>query len=141
MQVGEAADQGGAEQRLEFIELTAVHQPRDHLAHVIGLLGLRRDDAVQLVGGIQRCARFAGLQLAELAPVEVGHAAAGDGKGVLVVLGVVVGDARGLAVHVGAAQLLGGHHFAGGSLHQRRAGGKMVAWLRTMMVSSAIAGT
>ncbi len=93
VQVGEAADQGGAEQRLEFIELTAVHQPRDHLAHVIGLLGLRRDDAVQLVGGIQRCARFAGLQLAELAPVEVGHAAAGDGKGVLVVLGVVVGDA------------------------------------------------
>ena len=39
-----------------------------------------------------------------------------------VVLGVVVGDAGGAAVDVGAAQLLGRDHLAGRGLHQRRAG-------------------
>ena len=37
-----------------------------------------------------------------------------------IVLGEVVGDARQPRVHVGAAQFLGRHFFAGGGLHQRR---------------------
>lgn len=92
VQVGEAADQGGAEQRLEFVELGAVHQPCDHFAHVVGLLAVGGNHPVQLLGGVQRRARCTALQLALLAPVEVGDAAAGDGQGMVIVLGIVVGD-------------------------------------------------
>ncbi len=38
-----------------------------------------------------------------------------------VVQGVVIRDPRDPGMHLGAAQLLGRHHFAGGRLHQRRA--------------------
>ncbi len=38
-----------------------------------------------------------------------------------VIVGVVVGDAADLGVHVGAAQVLGADRLAGGGLHQRRA--------------------
>ncbi len=54
VQVGKAAHQGGAEQRLELIEHRAVHQSRNHFAHVERLLGIGRDHAVQLVAAVQR---------------------------------------------------------------------------------------
>jgi chemotaxis response regulator CheB len=63
VQVGEAADQRGAEQRLELIEHRAVDQPRNHFAHVERLLGIGRHHAVQLVGGVQRRHRCQALQL------------------------------------------------------------------------------
>ncbi len=122
VQVGEAAHQGSAEQRLELVEFAAVDQARNDLAHVEGLLAVHRDHPVQLVGGVQRSAGGEGVELALLGPVEVGDAAAGDGQRMLVVLGVVVGHAGGLAVHIGAAQVLGAHHLTGRGLHQRRAG-------------------
>ncbi|MNN06427.1 hypothetical protein D3C81_1192170 [compost metagenome] len=124
VQVGKAAHQGGTEQRLEFIEHRAVDQPRDHLAHIEGLLGVGRDHAVQLFAAVQRRHRGALLQLAELVPVEVGHAAPGDGQGVLVVVGIVVGHAAGLAVHVGATEVFGADHFTRSGLDQRGAGEK-----------------
>ena len=43
-----------------------------------------------------------------------------DPQRVAVVVRQVVGDAGGLRVQVAAAELLGGHHFAGRGLHQRR---------------------
>ncbi|KAI3480412.1 hypothetical protein L1887_57426 [Cichorium endivia] len=81
------------------------------------LRGLGEEDAV-----VGQDRDGVAVQFALLVPVEVGHAAAGDGQGVFVVVGVVVGDTAGLAVHVGAAEVLGADHLAGGRLHQRRAG-------------------
>ena len=43
---------------------------------------------------------------------------------VLVVDGEMIGDAGDARVHVGAAQLFGGHDLAGGGLHQRRSAEK-----------------
>ena len=40
---GKAADQGGAIELLELIEFRAIDEAGDHFAHVIGLLGSRRD--------------------------------------------------------------------------------------------------
>ena len=71
--------------------------------------------------GRQRCAqRDRGL----LGGVERRHHAPGDAERVGIVLGVMVGHAGGAGVHIRAAQLLGGDDFAGGRLHQRRAGEK-----------------
>ncbi len=118
VQVGEAAHQGGTEQRLELVEHRAVDQARDHLAHVERLLGIGRHHAIQLIGGIQRCHRGQALQLAQLVPVEVGHAASGQCQGVFVVVGIVVGHAAGAAVNIGTAEVFGTHHFTGGGLYQ-----------------------
>ena len=43
-----------------------------------------------------------------------------DFERVRVVVGQVVGNAGLAAVHVGAAELFGGHYLAGRGLHQRR---------------------
>ncbi|KWV85105.1 Methylmalonyl-CoA carboxyltransferase 12S subunit [Pseudomonas fluorescens] len=115
MQVRKAAHQGRAEQGLELIEHRAVHQPCDDFAHIKGLLGIRRDHAVQLFAAVQRRHRRALQQLTLLAPIEVGHAAPRQRQGVLIAVGIVVGHARDLAVHIGTAQVFGAHHFTGGS--------------------------
>ena len=47
LDVGKARDQRGAEAGLELVEFRAVDDARDDLAHVIGLAGVGRDDAVQ----------------------------------------------------------------------------------------------
>src|SRR5690606_19236049 len=70
--MGETANQRGAEQRLEFIEAGVVDDTGDHLAHVERLLAVGRNHPVQLFGGIARRQWLLALQLAELAPVEVG---------------------------------------------------------------------
>ena len=46
---------------------------------------------------------------------------AADVQGVVVVLGEMVGHAGDARVHIGAAEVLGADHLAGGGLHQRRA--------------------
>ena len=53
--------------------------------------------------------------------VEVGDDAAGERQRVIVVGRHVVGDAGFPRVHLGAAEVLGRDHLAGGGLHQRRA--------------------
>src|SRR6202048_965553 len=50
----EAGDQGRAVAGLEFLEVAAVDEARDDLAHVVGLLDVRVDDAVDLLGPKQR---------------------------------------------------------------------------------------
>ena len=57
-------------------------------------------------------------------PRQVAHDLPADGQRVLVIEGVVVGDARLNGVHLGAAELLRRHHLAGRGLHQRRAAEK-----------------
>ena len=111
-----------AVERLELVEAAAVHQPRDDLAHVEALARVGRDDAVEVARVVLRLLRRGNLPGILLAPVEVADDRADDGQRVLVVERVVVGDAGGAAMHVGAAQLLGADLFAGRGLHQRRPG-------------------
>ena len=118
VQMGKTTDQRGAEQRFELIEYRAVHQPRNDFAHIKRLFGIGRDDAVQLVLGIQRRQRAAVVQLAQLAPVEVGHTAAGQRQGMLVTVSVMVGNTGHLAVHIGTTQIFSADHFAGGRFYQ-----------------------
>ena len=124
MQMGKAADQGAAIQRLEFVEYRVVHQPGNHFAHVIGLFWISRHNAVQVGGGVAgRYNRFA-LQLACLAPVEVGNAAPGNGQRMFIVFGIMVSHAGGPAMHIGATQILGTDDLTGSRLDQGRAGEK-----------------
>jgi hypothetical protein len=122
--VGKAGDQGGAVAGLELVELGAVDQAGDHLAHVEGLARVGGDHAVELGLVVQRGARRDQGQLGRLAPVQAGHGLAGQGQRVHVVAGQVVGHARQARVHIAAAQVFGGHDLAGGGFDQRRAAQK-----------------
>ena len=53
---GKAADQGLAVEPLELVELAAVDEAGDDLAHVIGPAGVGRDDPVDLIGRVERLA-------------------------------------------------------------------------------------
>ncbi len=44
----EATDERGAVKRLELMELAAVHDARDHLAHIIGRANILGDDAIEI---------------------------------------------------------------------------------------------
>ena len=80
VEVGEAADQRGAVELLELVELAAVDEPRDHLAHVIGLAGVGGDDAVELPGIVERLARLADVEVRRLHAVEMADDAARDAQ-------------------------------------------------------------
>ncbi len=129
--LGEAAHQGGAVQRLELIEPGAVDQPRDELAHIVGLARARRNDAVQLGRIVQRFARrapraararaaLARRRQPHHARAQPRHGTARKRQRMRVVLGVVVGDAGTAAMHIGAAQGFGIDLLAGRRAHQRR---------------------
>ena len=49
----------GAVERLELVELAAIDEARDDLAHVVGLARIGRHDAVELAGVVARRARRA----------------------------------------------------------------------------------
>ena len=124
LQVRKAGDQRLAVVLLEFIELRAVDDPGDDLAHIVGLARVGGNHAVELVGGIERLARFPHFEGNILTEVEIRNDLAHKRKGVRVIERVMVGHARDPRMHLGAAQLLGRHHLAGRRLHQRRAGEK-----------------
>ena len=56
--------------------------------------------------------------------VQIADDAAAERQRVAVVFGIIIGDAGFFRVHVGAAELFGGDHFAGRRFHQRRAAEK-----------------
>ncbi len=117
----EAADEGRPVERLELVEARAVHDPRDHLAHIVGAAQVGRHDAVELGGVVARRLRRADREgRLRLRAREVGDDLAPDRQRVLVVERVVVGHAADAAMHVRPAQLLGRHLLAGRRLHQRR---------------------
>ena len=120
MDVSEAADQGRAVQRLEFVQFAAVDEARHDLAHVIGLAIVGRHHAAKLVRVMEGIGGLAERHFGRLDTVQVGDDAPGDAKRVGVVLGPVIGDARDAGVDLGAAQVLGADHLAGGRLHQGR---------------------
>ena len=128
--LGEAADQGRAVERLELVEPAAVDDAADHLAHVVGRAGVGRHDVVErrrvLCGSSTAgtAVQFAHAGLGTLArvPGTAGcRRSRARSRGVGVVLGEVVDDPGGAGVDVGTAELLGGDLLPGRGLHQRRA--------------------
>jgi hypothetical protein len=107
LDVREAGDQRGAEAGLELVELAAVDDARDDLAHVEGLARVGRDHAVQLARH-RTAARAAasGAPSGCLRPVEVATARA-SASACVSSDGQVVGHAGQARVHVAAAQVLG----------------------------------
>ena len=109
---------------LELVKLRAVDEARDHLARVVLRHQRRRHDAVEfrrIVGGRDRRAcrnrrALAGRQRRD--------DVARDLQRVMIVDGVVIGDAREARVDIGAAEILGRDVLAGRGLHQRRAAEK-----------------
>ena len=108
VQVREAGDQRGAVVLLELVELRAVDDARDDLAHVVGLARVGRDDAVDLLGGIKRLSRFSEFsERPAFREFRFETMRRTSDEGVRVVQRVVVRDARDARMHLGAAELLG----------------------------------
>ncbi len=92
---------------LELLEAAAVDEAGDDLAHVEGLAQVRRDDAVELLGVVVRAPPAAAASSSNRrGGSRVSTMFRAIGQGVLVVGGVVVGDARDAAVDVGPAEVL-----------------------------------
>jgi hypothetical protein len=119
--VGKAGDQRGAKARLELVELGAIDDAGNDLAHVKGLAGVGGDHTVQLFCCIFRSYRRTNAGARGLFLIQVGDRAAGNGQRMQVVLRQMVGHAGEARVHIATAQVFGRHHLAGGGLHQRRA--------------------
>ncbi|MBA7652319.1 hypothetical protein ES703_60149 [subsurface metagenome] len=119
--MGEAADQRGAVEFLELVEFGAVDDPRDNVVHVERLAAVGRHHAVDFLGRKQRLPYLAHVEHGRRRFFQGRDDAPGNADRMGVVLGIVVGYAGLPRMHVGTAELFGGHHFAGGRLHQRRA--------------------
>src|SRR5258708_12474444 len=69
---GEAADDGGAVELLEFVELAAVDQPGDDLTDVVGRAVVARNHAIDLSGTKPRFPRLHYRHPPPFLPVDVG---------------------------------------------------------------------
>ena len=117
----EAADQGGAVAGLEFVEIAAVDDARDHFAYIEGLARVDGDHAIQFlrrVFGFDGCTQG---HLLRFFTVQVRDDGARQRQRMQIVLRQVVDHAGQARVHVAAAQVFGRHHFARRRFHQRRA--------------------
>ncbi|MNV77103.1 hypothetical protein D3C71_1704990 [compost metagenome] len=90
---GEAAHERRAVQGLELIQLRAVDDAGDDLAHVIGGADVLRDDPVQFGRIIGGGARLPHVQRLGLDGVQIGNDGANDLQRMLVVLGHMVDHA------------------------------------------------
>src|SRR5262249_8401451 len=79
--VGKAADERLAVERLELMKFRAVDDARDHLANVVRSARVGGHDAVEIFRGEQRILRLAEFQNRMLQPVEVGDDAPRDARG------------------------------------------------------------
>ena len=120
VQVGETGDQGVAVVALELGELAGIDEPADDLADVVGLVRLRRDHAVEILGRHGRRSRRPHRPGRRVRGWQGGDDVAHDLQGVVVVLGEVVRDPGDRGVQRPAAELLGGDLLADRGLHQRR---------------------
>src|SRR3972149_5670657 len=91
---------------MEAHAVTSVRPAGNYLPHIEGLAETHRGDAEELLRVVERRVRRQGRPRPVLPPVEVGDDPARDADGVGLVGGEVVGEARFLRVHLGAAQLL-----------------------------------
>ena len=104
---------------LVLVEARAIHDPRQHLAHVERNLEVVGDDPEQVVCRMQRWVGLPHRAVAEFRPFEVGHDHAADPQAVVFVLRQVVGKAGHLRMHLCAAEFFVCRHLAGGHLDQR----------------------
>ena len=91
--VRKAAHQRRAKTRLEFMELTAVDNARNHFMHVIRFAGVEWDHAIQLGRVIQRRHWRTQRLRHPLAAVQTGDGLPGQRQRVRIVLRQVVGHA------------------------------------------------
>ena len=106
-QLGPAADQRAAVQRLELLEARTVDDPREDLTHLERGPHVGAGDAEELLGVVDRRVGYgAHRRRAALAPPEVRDDVAALTDRVELVDGEVVREAAGAGVHVGAAELL-----------------------------------
>ena len=103
LDMGEAAHQGAAKTWFEFMQLRAVHHPRNDFTHVIGLAGVGGNHAMQLLHVEKRRTGFLHRQLNVFASIQARHSLAGQGNRVGIVVGQMVGHARQTGVHIAAA--------------------------------------
>ena len=83
----------GAETGLEFVELGAIDDAGDDLAHIKGLARVGRDHAIQLLGIVFGRHRRVGGDVGRLVRVQVLDRLAREREGMEVVLRQVVGHA------------------------------------------------
>lgn len=72
---GEAGHQGGAVTCLEFVELAAIHQAGDDLAHVVGFTKGSRQHAVNLLGRVERLFGWGDVERVQVSGLTVPAAA------------------------------------------------------------------
>src|SRR5690606_32108058 len=107
LDAGLAADRRTAPGRLEIGEIAGIDQTRDHLAYVIGLAVIDRQDAAKLVDvvggrprGLLRQSRGA------LAPGQALADLARDADRIGIVLGEIFRNTADMGVHLAAAEFL-----------------------------------
>ena len=88
--MGEAADQGGAVERLELVEFAAIDDARDHIADIVGFAHVIRDDAVNLACFVQRVARGFELDIRLLYAIEIADDAPRDRQRMRIVERVMI---------------------------------------------------
>ncbi len=125
--MGEAADDGRAIAGLELGQARTVHKPGDDLADIVGETRVGGNDAVKLLGRVERFLgrlrrQGEGARLHGLVGGQVGDDLAHLVERFGLCLGQVVGHAADARVHVAPAQIFGRDLLAGGRLHQRRPG-------------------
>ena len=117
--VSEPAHERATVPRLELVEPAAVEQAAENLMHVVRLASGSGNNPTDLFRRMKRLLRRAQRRVHGLGDVELGDHAAGNAQRVRLILGVVVRDARGLAMDVGASQVLGRYVLARSRLHER----------------------
>jgi hypothetical protein len=120
----ETTDQRVAEQGFEFVKLTAVDKAGDDFMHIIGRAHILRDQAVEILGGVERRAWVLHRHMRRLLRAKVADDIAQDGDGMVVPIGQMVRHARGARVQFRPAQRFGVDILARRGLHQRRPGQK-----------------
>src|SRR6185436_539459 len=111
-------DDGGAIELLELVELAAIDDACDQLAHIVGNTRIRRNHPINFLGRIKWRAWLTQGHTRPLDAIEIGDDAARDAEGMAVVQSIVIGDTRHARMDIGTAQLLGGDYLANRRLHQ-----------------------
>ena len=103
------------------MKVGAVDDARNDFADVERLARVLGNDAVQFFGSVLRLLDRTHRHRRHFFAVQMRDDFTRDAKRMLVVLGQMIGHARGARMHIAAAQFFRGHHFAGGRFHQWRA--------------------
>src|SRR5699024_5466363 len=120
MEVGKAGDQRGPEACLEFFKFRAVYQTGDDFADVVGLAGIGRDDAVELlriVQGFGNAAQGDGNLFFQIEPC---NGLAGQVQCMGIIFCQVISHARQAGVDIATAEIFGTDFFARCGLDQGR---------------------